>query len=66
MYHLPPPRSDGWAWAACSRRHSFFRGIGYADLTVTEGWATADTDEPVDAPGVSEAEPSTLRGEEQV
>lgn len=66
MYHLPLPRSEGWAWAARSRRHAFFRGVGYADLTVTEGWAAADPEEPVDAPGVSEAEPSTLRGEEQV
>lgn len=58
MYHLPLRRSDGWAWAARSRRHAFFRATGYADLTVTEGWAG------------SEAMPATIqeevRGEEQV
>lgn len=58
MYHLPLRRSDGWAWAARSRRHAFFRATGYADLTVTEGWAG------------SEAMPATIqeevRDEEQV
>ncbi|PCH02418.1 Phosphatidic acid phosphatase type 2/haloperoxidase [Penicillium occitanis (nom. inval.)] len=58
MYHLPLRRSDGWAWAARSRRHAFFRATGYADFTVTEGWAA------------SEAMPATIReevrGEEQV
>ncbi|KAF5012180.1 hypothetical protein F66182_15284, partial [Fusarium sp. NRRL 66182] len=28
MYHLPLRRSDGWAWAARSRRHAFFRATG--------------------------------------
>ncbi|KAH8693249.1 PAP2 domain protein [Talaromyces proteolyticus] len=54
MYHLPIRRSDGWAWAARSRSHAFFRGFDYADLTITEGWAaesrvlstTADNNEP--------------------
>ncbi|EED20721.1 PAP2 domain protein [Talaromyces stipitatus ATCC 10500] len=58
MYHLPLRRSDGWAWSARSRRHAFFRGVGYADLTVTEGWAGQ---EPISA--VAENE---VRGEEQV
>ncbi|ODQ72848.1 hypothetical protein LIPSTDRAFT_3216 [Lipomyces starkeyi NRRL Y-11557] len=40
LYHLPIRRSDGWAWAARSRGHAFFRGIGYADLVATEGWAS--------------------------
>lgn len=40
LYHLPLPRSDGWAYAARSRGHAFFRGIGYADLVATEGWAS--------------------------
>jgi hypothetical protein len=40
LYHLPIPRSDGWAWAARSRGHAFFRGIGYTDLVATEGWAS--------------------------
>lgn len=39
LYHVPIRRSDGWSWAARSRRHAFFRGIGYGDLVVTEGWA---------------------------
>jgi hypothetical protein len=40
LYNVPIPRSDGWAWAARSRRHAFFRGIGYADLVATAGWAS--------------------------
>lgn len=51
MYHVPLRRSDGWAWSARSRRHAFFRGVGYADLTVTEGWAG---DERISAVGENE------------
>lgn len=58
MYHLPLRRSDGWAWAARSRRHAFFRATGYADLTFTEGWAGS---EPM--PDTMQEE---IRGEEQV
>jgi membrane-associated phospholipid phosphatase len=40
LYHLPIRRSNGWAWAARSRGHAFFRGTGYADLVSPEGWAS--------------------------
>lgn len=40
LYHVPIQRSDGWAWAARSRGHAFFRGISYADLVSAEGWAS--------------------------
>ncbi|KAL1964258.1 hypothetical protein VTN77DRAFT_7078 [Rasamsonia byssochlamydoides] len=43
LYHQPIRRSDGWAWAARSRGHAFFRGFGYADVVSAEGWAS---DEP--------------------
>lgn len=56
MYHLPLRRSDGWAWSARSRSNAFFRSIGYADLTVTEGWAA-------DSPLLPTVEDTNLRGE---
>lgn len=39
MYHVPIRRSDGWAWAARGRKHAFYRGIGYADIIASGGWA---------------------------
>lgn len=56
MYHLPLQRSDGWAWSARSRSNAFFRSIGYADLTVTEGWAA-------DSPLLPTAVDTSPRGE---
>ncbi|EEA21127.1 hypothetical protein EYB25_008591 [Talaromyces marneffei] len=58
MYHVPLRRSDGWAWAARSRRHAFFRATGYADLTSTEGWAGSEA--------MPELIQDEVRGEEQV
>lgn len=50
LYHVPIRRSDGWSWAARSRRHAFFRGIGYGDLVVTEGWARDSFTVPAERP----------------
>lgn len=56
MYHLPLRRSDGWAWSARSRNNAFFRSVGYADLTLTQGWAA-------DSPLSPTVEDTGLRGE---
>lgn len=39
---MPIGQSDGWAWAARSRRYALFRGIGYTDHIARNGWAGED------------------------
>ncbi|KAN0067604.1 PAP2 superfamily domain containing protein [Elaphomyces granulatus] len=41
LYHPSIHRGSGWAWAARSRTHAFFRGIKCVERVSTEGWATA-------------------------
>lgn len=41
LYHPSIYRGNGWAWAARSRTHAFFRGIKCVEPVSTEGWATA-------------------------
>jgi len=41
LYHPSIHCGNGWAWAARSRTHAFFRGIKCVEPVSTEGWATA-------------------------
>ncbi|KAF9885980.1 hypothetical protein FE257_012158 [Aspergillus nanangensis] len=42
LYHLPIMRGAGWAWAARSHNHAFFKGVGLPSYVGANDWSAVD------------------------